>query len=219
MVVDQPYNWDDYRSDFKPGLAYELQEAAFSSILPKVLTSLGVASVLEVGPGFGRITRLLLAAYPSPPATYALSDLSEAALIETSEAFPKVDFSLYVGPLQNARPFPRRVFDLVVAIEVLMHIPPDKVDRAVDHLLASVRPRTANHPGGVLITCDWTEALPLLSNGTEHPIRTSNHRHNYPRLFKESGATSGHTHTHTHAVNLLAIQPVGLQTLYAVSHA
>ena len=41
-------------------------------------------TVLEVGPGFGRITRLLLAAYPSPPATYALSDLSEAALIEIS---------------------------------------------------------------------------------------------------------------------------------------
>jgi SAM-dependent methyltransferase len=192
-LVDTPYDWDDYRSDFIPSEAYRLQEVALETLLSALPPP---ATVLEVGPGFGRVTKILTQLWPK--AKFALADLSEAAIEQTSAACPEVDFSMAVGRLQDDRLFPPATFDLVVAIEVLLHIPPGAAtaQRAVNNTLSYLKPKT-----GVLITCDWTQPLPEAV-----PIRRDNFCHDYPTLFDHARP----------AAILVSATPVGLQTIYLV---
>lgn len=196
MAVDLPYDWDDYRSDFHSSPAYAAQESA----LLEILTSLSPPkSVLEVGPGLGRVTKILTQLWPSKvndhPTKFYLSDLSEPAIEQASAACSEVDFTYHIGRLQDARPFPKQTFDLVLAIEVLMHISPSEVGRAISNLLSAVV-----QPNGILVTCDWTQVLP-----STVPIRTQNFCHDYSALFSRLKAT------------ILTSTPVGLQTIFLVS--
>jgi SAM-dependent methyltransferase len=205
--VDAPYDWSDYRSDFVPSPAYEAQEAA----LRDLLVNLRPESVLEVGPGFGRITQILTQLWPSEGTKFAIADLSEAAIEQTSAACPQIDFAYEVlpspGGLASRRPFPRRTFDLVVAVEVLLHIPPSSVQQAVNHLAQAV----SSSPGSGLITCDWTQPLPPRPDGSPTPIRQDNYCHDYPALFKAAHP----------ALELLHSVPTanGLQTIFVTRRA
>jgi 2-polyprenyl-3-methyl-5-hydroxy-6-metoxy-1,4-benzoquinol methylase len=130
--------------------------------------------------------------------------VSEAAIEQTSQSLPQVDFAYHVGPLQrpNRRPFPKAQFDLIVAIEVLMHIPPTEVLSAINNLVGSLRPPTPTTPGGHLITCDWSQHLKAST-----PIRNQNFCHAYPALFSSAKIP----------VHIERIQPIGLQTLFVVT--
>jgi SAM-dependent methyltransferase len=184
--------------------------------------------VLEVGPGFGRVTKILTQLWPSednanqPPTKFAIADLSEAAIEQTSAACPQIDFAYEVLPLPDGlasrRPFPSRTFDLVVAVEVLLHIPPSSVQQAVNHLLSCLKPArqpTRAHGvspaattlakgqgSGVLITCDWTQPLP-----SSTPIRNQNFCHDYQDLFAHSKLPA----------TIVAAVPTGLQTIFVVT--
>lgn len=201
----KPFDWDHYEDEFRHNSAYALQEQAleevFSTIQPDPTT------VLEVGPGFGRITKYLVALWPE--AKFALFDISEAAIEKTSLAIPDIDFAMAVGELQAQQYLPRHFpliwpdtgrvdeafgFDLVVCAEVMLHIPPNEVEFAARNLLAAVKPY-----GGHLITCDWTEAL-----SPDREIRVQNYRHDYPRLFNYIGA------------KVIDYRRVGLQTIFVV---
>ena len=213
--VGKPYDWDNYRSDFHSSPAYEQQETQLLKILGTLYSKQrsGPApypkSILEVGPGFGRITSHLVNLFPK--ALFALSDLSESAIEETSAALPQISFACATGPLQSMNlrhAFPITLdidhqskegdraggFDLVVAIEVLLHIPSEEVSAAIYNLL------TALAPTGVLITCDWTKALPGVA------IRNQNFRHDYHALFAAASPPNA----------ILTEVPTGLQTIYVV---
>ena len=207
-MIDKPYDWDHYEDEWYNSPTYATQERElqehFEGLKPK--------TVLEVGPGLGRVTKILVDMYPR--AQFALADLSAAAITKTSEAIPDVDFSISVGSLQAAPPhnpvalanFPLLLagasgFDLVVAVEVLMHIHPDLVPRAIANLLGALSTTRSAH--GILITCDWTESLPT-SGGIPTPVRNSNYRHDYLDLFRLAGAKFG------------SRKVVGLQSIFVV---
>jgi len=207
-MIDKPYDWDHYEDEWYNSPTYATQERElqghFEGLKPK--------TVLEVGPGLGRVTKILVDMYPR--ARFALADLSTVAIEKTSRALPDVDFSMSVGPLQavgqlnplSLGHFPSLLdgapgFDLVVAVEVLMHIHPDLVPRAIANLLGALS--TAQSAHGILITCDWTESLPT-SGGIPTPVRNSNYRHDYLDLFRLAGAKFG------------SRKVVGLQSIFVV---
>jgi trans-aconitate methyltransferase len=95
-------------------------------------------SVLEVGCGFGRIARLIRSVRPD--AEYTGIDISPTMI--ASADVPGV----IVSSLADYRP--RRKYDLVIAVEVLMHVPPRDVQAAVRKL-----DRLASR---YIVTCDWT---------------------------------------------------------------
>lgn len=189
--ADVPYDWDRYELDFRPSPAYAAQAEAVGWVL--TLLEGDPAAILEVGPGLGRITRLLTERWPR--AEFGLWDVSEAAIEKTSAAIPTVQFTYGLGEIQRAShllswfPFVAPGgFDLVVAVEVLMHVPPDEVEAAIGNLLRAIR------PGGYLLSCDWTQP-------TNRPVRVSNYCHDYAQLYGK---------------RLVAAHPTGAQTVFLV---
>ena len=86
---------------------------------------------------------------------------------------------------------PRRLradetYDLVLAVEFLMHVPPDEVADAVN----TMRSLANRH----IVTCDWTEPI-------KKPAAPHNWRHDYEALFGDS---------------IVRRETVGRQTVYRV---
>jgi SAM-dependent methyltransferase len=202
-----PNDWDNYEASFTPSHTYADQESALHEILLEVLHvqhSPRPLDVLEIGPGFGRITKLLLDWLPIQ--AYYASDVSQAALSK-SQAFaqsvkPGFHFTgTSVGRIQDTNPPALEGIppcDLVVAVEVLMHVPPDEVQEAIEHLLIAT---AFTSPPGVVVTCDWTEPLP-----PDQPIRVGNYCHDYPKIFRALGGGDYHL--------VLTSYAVGRQTIY-----
>jgi trans-aconitate methyltransferase len=128
-----------YERDFPDGPVYAAQEIELLSILHR----LHFGSVLDVGCGFGRIGRLVVDVFPDVP--YTGVDVSAVMLSSARQRIPTgqfVESSLlkYDGPGA----------DLVLAVEVLMHQPPEVIVAFVEKL----RSLAARQ----VITVDWTEA-------------------------------------------------------------
>lgn len=145
MTYDPVAYWrergESYEAKFTPAL-YAEQEVAIAALLSRIEYS----SVLEVGCGFGRIGAIAQAIRPF--ASYTGIDLSTAML---ASAATRVDGELVESSLLDFQTAGRR-FDLVIAVEVLMHVPPDELERTVRKLLRL----TGRH----LVTVDWTTPLP-----------------------------------------------------------
>lgn len=125
--------------------AYPEQKAVLGSVLDALMP---LGSVLEVGCGQGRITQLLV----SRSSDVTVFDLNPDNVRVTLEAFPQVKG--FVADLRSWRP--QRRWDTVVAIEVLMHIPPADVGQAVSALRQAVLRR--------LVTCDWVRPVRAAHN-------------------------------------------------------
>lgn len=171
--VHDPYDWDNYKADWKSSPAYEEQEALLRTQFDNFFFtgSRRDTRVLEVGPGFGRITKLVADRHRSQISTYTGWDVSALALTQAQVHAQLAFNASIVGPLQN--PYlgvavRHDHFDLVIAIEVLMHIPPQDVRAAIANLYDYLA------PGGTLITCDWTKPL-----DPNIPIRDGNFLHDY----------------------------------------
>lgn len=128
-----------YERDFRPEKYQEQEEALLA-----VLASLDYSTVLEVGCGFGRIGSLIA----RPGVRYAGIDLSGDMLASARRRIPDGAFQ-QVG-LAAFRP-PRK-WELVIAVEVLMHIPPGRIGGAVRRL----RALSSHH----VVTIDWTKPGP-----------------------------------------------------------
>ncbi len=129
-----------------------------------------LATILELGCGFGRITRLLGQLFPQTKIT-AL-DLSPEQLANARRycaGQSNITFGQY--DLYSDRPFPADTFDAVVAIEVFLHHP----QAAVLELFKKL-----SIVGHHLINIDWSE---------EWPWKTDEHVwvHNYKALYEEAG--------------------------------
>lgn len=144
--MDTDYYWQGrgagYKAEFRrhdplTRFRFWQQERA----IRKELKALGgVESVLEIGCGFGRITKLLLELpdVKRVVATDISKDQIEAAKRTIKD--PRVEFrciSVLDLDYFNA-------FDLVMASEVLMHIPPDRIMRATRRMRAASKRHIMN---------------------------------------------------------------------------
>ena len=146
MTYDPIPYWQErgktYEAAFRPD-RYRDQER----VLREVLRGLEFRTVLEVGCGFGRIARLVTAIRPS--ARYTGIDLSPEMLAAAQLAVPSGRF--VESSLQGFRSDP---FDLVIAVEVLMHVPPKDIGAAM---------RKLRRLGRQVVTVDWTTPLPKVA--------------------------------------------------------
>jgi SAM-dependent methyltransferase len=123
-----------------------------------------ISSVLDVGCGQGRLAAFLLDVLPA--AKYSGLDLAEAQLKGTLAVRPDAE-QFYLSRLQDFHPHQR--WDLVLASEVLLHIPPDEIRLACGRLL--------DVTGKYLITVDWSQPL-------EGEIAPWNWLHDYDKLLQ-----------------------------------
>ena len=111
-----------YYQDFKYNDEYIKQEEA----LIKYLEEIEFNSVLELGCGFGRITQLFAMMYIED---YTGVDVSTEQLNHAKEFSQYKFIESDILPLQLDRKF-----DLVIAVEVLMHQTPDKIQSIIDKM-------------------------------------------------------------------------------------
>jgi SAM-dependent methyltransferase len=126
---------------------YRLQEQFILDVLNSKALPMG--SILEIGCGFGRITRRLAQALPNAQIT-ALG-LSPGQLHNArdycAEYADRIAFQEY--DIQSEMPLPGAGYDLAIAVEVLQHHPYDVVLRFIDRL---------SRIAGVVANYDWSEA-------------------------------------------------------------
>jgi SAM-dependent methyltransferase len=164
---------------------YAEQEEALRSLLGR----LEFESVLEVGCGFGRIAALIRRIRPD--ASYTGVDLSPTMLTAARERLG-FDADLVEASVLDFKS--KRRWGLVIAVEMLMHVPPDQVAaaaRKIDRLAK-----------GHIVTLDWTTPVP--------GKRTAAHNflHPYPELLG-TGAFGRSRE--------VAVIPVGLQAIHHVA--
>jgi SAM-dependent methyltransferase len=125
-----------------------------------------ISSVLDVGCGQGRLAAFLLDVLPA--AKYSGLDLAEAQLKGTLAVRPDAE-AFYLSRLQDFMPVVKQQWDLVIASEVLLHIPPDEIKKACEVLKAIT--------GKYLITVDWSQPL-------DGEIAPWNWLHDYDKLLE-----------------------------------
>lgn len=149
---------------------FKRQEEILINLL-KTETEIGFKTVLEVGCGFGRITELLIKELPDIE-KYKAIDLSTDQ-IENAKKYmtsAKVEFS--VGTIQDLD-IPSESYDLVLASEVLMHIPFTEIETAIEQMVQVSK----NH----IINLDWYRQ----TSGVE--LGGYCFAHDYERLYKKYG--------------------------------
>ncbi len=123
----------DYKKNFKYDHKFELQE----QILIEYLKKYSFDSVLEVGCGFGRITKLLLTNFPEIKEYFAF-DLSshqvENAKININGIENNAIVQFAVSDIQSFQP--TKKYDLVIASEVLMHVLPSEIQQVIQKLVS-----------------------------------------------------------------------------------
>jgi trans-aconitate methyltransferase len=147
--------------------AHAVQEEALLAALGRIQ----VKSILEIGVGNGRIGKLLMERWPN--ATYTGLDISPDRLAEARENLPE-RAELNLADLLTWDTAER--YDLVVAVEVLMHVRPEDVEAAVLKLMEWSK----RH----VYTVDWTELI------TKTPAPW-NFIHDYAALGLEPVAKTG----------------------------
>jgi len=116
---DNPYNDETYRKQEKKLLDY--------------ISKLDFSSVLEVGCGFGRITKLLLDRFNIREylATEYSPDLIKHVMYNTVD-FGNIQFK--TAMIQELEV--EKKYDLVLGTEVLQHIPPHEIKLVIDKLVS-----------------------------------------------------------------------------------
>ena len=136
----------------------------------EALKPLSFSSVLEVGCGFGRVTKLVLDSYPGI-AQYVAFDLSSDQVERAKDYVSNPLVNYAVSDIESFSSDSR--YELVLAAEVLLHVRPEGIRSAIDKLL-SLSSRYFVH-------IDWCEDNPV---GRPAP---HNFMHDYDSIYKELG--------------------------------
>lgn len=123
----------NYKMSFRYTDSFRLQEKILLDYLHGITP---FSTVLEVGCGFGRITKLILSNF-SEIREYIATDLSSHQINEAEK---------YVNGLRSSRPLRfivsdiqsldlKNKYDLVLASEVLMHVLPSDIERVIGKLV------------------------------------------------------------------------------------
>ncbi len=131
-------------------------------------------SVLELGCGFGRITKLLLSNY-SNITEYLAVDISPhqienaKSLLSSMNLSNKVKLDFMVSDIQSLNL--DKKYDLVILSEVLLHILPDEIESIIKKLLSLSNKN--------IINIDWYEDNPPEKHAPHNFI------HQYEALYKK----------------------------------
>ncbi len=131
---------------------------------------LPMQSILDLGCGFGRITKLLAENYPGTD--IVALDLSPEQLDNARRYCAGIDrirFEQY--DFSSGRPFPGTTYDAAIAVEVFLHHPRALVRTTIEKLSAITR---------YLVNIDWSEAWPW--KPPEHVCI-----HDYHAIYSEAG--------------------------------
>jgi SAM-dependent methyltransferase len=179
-VMNQPAEINAYWT--KRGQTYEgesrlaghyhrLQESFLIDILK--LGGLPTRSILEIGCGFGRITKALAHAFPRSAITAI--DLSEDQLANARRYCGDcANITFACHDLYSEQPLPHGRFDVALAVEVFLHHPSRPVRAFLDRIAES-----ADH----FVNIDWCEDW-------QAPVSNHVWIHNYRALYREAGLTS-----------------------------
>ena len=159
-----------YATEFGPK-ALQRSTAQAAELLD-ILGALSFRSVGEIGCGFGRLGSQLTESWG---ARWTGADLSRGQLVEARERDERIRPFL-VEASAEALPFTGGAFDLVLAVEMLMHIPPERIGSVLKELWRVARL--------YVVHLDWFEDY-LVDHGTGWCWV-----HDYPRLWEALGATA-----------------------------
>lgn len=182
MTVEHEY-WRE-RGRATSDIGYRSTDAHIAQELALIhfLQPLKFSTVLDVGCGFGRIGQQLV---ERRNVEYTGIDISEQRIDQARRRIPEGLFE--VTTLTDF--VPDEQYDLVLAVEFLMHVPPNEVVDAV----AALRSMASRH----VVTVDWTEPV-------DKTTKPHNWRHDYAALFGDA---------------LVRSEKVGLQTIHRVKPA
>lgn len=169
MQYDPAEYWRErgkrYHSDFHYNKGYRLQE----KFLLDALKKLSFNSVLEVGCGFGRITKSVLENCDA--SEYIAIDLSPDQ-IENARTYvgdhAKIRF--IESDIQSFHP--DRKYDLVLAAEVLLHVKPDEIRTVIAKLLSLTNK--------YFVHVDWCE-----DKQPSEPTEYFNFMHDYDTIYAD----------------------------------
>ena len=161
-----------YKKNFRYDKDKRLQEEFLLTHLNGISRSF--KSVLELGCGFGRITKLLLTNYDNIT-EYLAVDISPdqienaKTLISSAKLSNKVKLDFLVSDIQSLKL--DKQYDLVILSEVLLHILPTEIDSIVNKLISL----TKRH----IINIDWYEDQPPKTQASHNFI------HQYESIYKK----------------------------------
>jgi SAM-dependent methyltransferase len=164
-----------YKENFRYNKNFVLQEQFIISYLNSISGSF--KSVLELGCGFGRITKLLLTNYNNIT-EYLAVDISPdqienaKSLLSSTKLSQEVKLDFLVSDIQSLKL--DKKYDLVILSEVLLHVLPEEIDS----ILKKIITLSKKH----IINIDWYEDnLPA-----DYKIRaTYNFIHQYEAIYKK----------------------------------
>lgn len=147
---------------------FRLQEKS----LVRVLDSFSFDNVLEVGCGFGRITKLVKDRFRV--SMLKGIDLSPHQIKNARKYVKSEEVELSVGRIQDLD-IPDNSYDLVIAVEVLMHIPFEEIEATIAQLVRVSR----NH----IVNLDWYRP--------KCGIRLGGYcfAHDYPSIYEKLGVS------------------------------
>ena len=140
-------------------------------------------SVLELGAGTGRMTKILLEVFPNIK-KYDIIDINpQLSFHDDRIKIYYMDLTEYSGVnlvIDGDKHYPEK-YDFILASEVFMHIKPDLTDELPSKEISSVIKKYTNllaPNGGTILNIDWTSK-------PEHS--TWCYIHDYDKLYRENG--------------------------------
>jgi 2-polyprenyl-3-methyl-5-hydroxy-6-metoxy-1,4-benzoquinol methylase len=168
-----------YMEQFRYNKKFELQEQMLIDYLKSNVSLSSSTSVLEVGCGFGRITKLLLLNLPKIKeylavdlSAYQIENAKEyvrpAEMLIKKEGKANPDIKFVVSNIQSLQV--NKKYDLVIASEVLLHVLPSEIKEVVNKLV--------NMSNKHVVNIDWYEEQ------TPKIVAPHNFIHNYEEIYK-----------------------------------
>jgi SAM-dependent methyltransferase len=162
-----------YKDSFKYNENYRLQEELLLRYLKNILPIF--KSVLEVGCGFGRFTKLILLNHPHIK-KYVAVDLSPQQIFNAEKyvrtginnEINDIEISFIVSDIQSL--ILNEKYDLVLAAEVLLHILPSEIKKVMTQLV--------NLSKMHIINIDYYQEQII-------PLASHNFLHQYEKIYKE----------------------------------
>lgn len=159
------------------------QEKHLIKYLDSLNPSICKGSILEVGAGFGRLSRLVLEHYHTRIEKYVLLDLSVEQLrnarIYLNDELGKsilrtVKLEFIHDDIIKYNSLEK--YDLVLAFETLLHVKPENIQTVVNKLVSLSK--------NDVISIDWYEDEPAK---IPRPLAPWNFAHDYPDLYLKAG--------------------------------
>jgi SAM-dependent methyltransferase len=167
-----------YKDEFRYNKNFELQERTLLDYLINIRPSF--FTVLELGCGFGRITKLLLSNLPNIQ-EYVAVDLSPDQIENAKEYVkPAIEkkqdnpLNFIVSDIQSFQN--KKKYDLVISSEVLMHILPSEIEGVMN--------KVVDMSNEHIINIDWYEGK------TPWNAAPHNFIHQYERIYRNMPTVS-----------------------------